>query len=150
VPYLPLESTVFTEPNPYNPAGNLRVGDVKRPFAVDLEPLAAGWKRDEKGRVLVPVFSDLKRHRIADAERPHFANELLSQRFVNRDEFLTARLWGAAATAPYGHRGDLTTMDEAIRNHGAEGAAARKAYEALDENGRGAVIEYLLTLRIEE
>jgi CxxC motif-containing protein (DUF1111 family) len=152
IPALPLERAVFTEPNPYNPAGNLRVGDVKKPFAVDLTELAAraGMARDEQGRILVPLYSDLKRHRIADEERPHFANELLAQRFVNRDEFLSARLWGVGSTGPYGHRGDVTTLDEAIRHHGAQGAEARRRYEALDDNGRGAVIEFLLSLKLEE
>ena len=106
--------------------------------------------RDERGRILVPVFSDLKRHRIADDEQPHYANELLAQRFVNRDEFLTPRLWGVGTTAPYGHRGDLTSLDEAIRKHGAEGNAARRAYEALKEPERKQIIEFLLSLRIVE
>jgi hypothetical protein len=152
IPHLPLASAVFTEPNPYNAAGNLRVGDVKRPLEIDLTPFAvnAGMARDAQGRILVPLYSDLKRHRIADGERPHYLNELLAQRFVNRDEFLTPRLWGVGSTAPYGHRGDLTTLNEAIRHHGAEGAAARAAYEALPETERRQVIEFLLSLRISE
>jgi hypothetical protein len=150
VPALPLEKAVFTEPNPYNAAGNLRVGDVKRPYAADLTALAqkAGMARDERGRILVPLFSDLKRHRIADEERSHYLNELLAQRFVNRDEFLTPRLWGVASTAPYGHRGDVTTLDAAIRHHGAEGNSAREAYEALPEAQRKQIIEFLLSLKI--
>ncbi len=150
VPRLPLDSAVFTEPNPYNPAGNLRIGDVAKPFAIDIAGLAeaSGMTRDEKGRLLVPLYSDLKRHRIADDERPHFANERLSQRFVNRDQFLSARLWGVGTTAPYGHRGDLTTLHEAITHHGGEATDSRRAYEALEEPDRKRVVEFLLSLRI--
>jgi len=150
IPALPLESTVFTEPNPYNPAGNLRTGDVAGSLEIDLAKLAAagGLARDDQGRLLVPAFTDLKRHVIADDERPHFANELLSQRFVERDQFLTARLWGAGSTPPYGHRGDLTTLDEAIVNHGGDAAGSRRAYEALADLDRRRIIEFLLSLRI--
>lgn len=146
VPALPLESSLFTEPNPYNPAGNLRPADVATPVGFDID--VSGLDRDDRGRVLVPVFSDFKRHVIADAEHPHFANELLAQRFVNRDEFLTARLWGVGSTAPYGHRGDLTTLREAILHHGGDAARSRAAYEALDETDRRRVIAFLQTLRI--
>lgn len=146
VPQLALESSVFSEPSPYNPAGNLRLNDVARPlsFEIDVSALA----RDAQGRVLVPVFSDFKRHVIADAERPHFANELLAQRFVNRDEFLTARLWGVGSTAPYGHRGDITTLSEAIGHHGGEATASRRAFQALDDMDRRRIIGFLQTLRI--
>lgn len=146
VPELPLDSAVFTEPNPYNPAGNLRAQDVTQPvsFALNVEGLA----HDDQGRVLVPVFSDFKRHVIADADRPHFANELLAQRFVNRDEFLTPRLWGVGSSAPYGHRGDLSTMTEAIANHGGEATDARQAFEALSADDRRQIIGFLQTLRL--
>lgn len=147
---LPLESAVFSEPNPYNPAGNLRVQDVARPMYFDLASVAtaSGLKTDAQGRLLVPLFSDLKRHVIADFETPHFANEQLAQRFVNRDEFLTSRLWGVGNTAPYGHRGDLTTLSEVILNHGGEAKAVRQAYETLDDDKRAQVIEFLISLRI--
>lgn len=149
---LPLESAEFTEPNPYNPAGNLRTEEVEAPVRIDLAPLAraAGFERDDQGRWLVPVYSDLKRHVIADEEQPYFANELLAQRFVNRDVFLTPKLWGVASTAPYGHRGDVTTLDRAIRYHGGEGTAARKAYEALPDMDRRRIVEFLLSLKIPE
>ncbi|CCQ75107.1 di-heme oxidoredictase family protein [Magnetospira sp. QH-2] len=145
IPTLPLDSTRFSEPNPFNPAGNLR-GAETEPVIIDL--VTAGLERDAEGRVLVALFSDLKRHRIADDERPHYANELLSQRFVSRDVFLTARLWGVGSTAPYGHRGDLTTLHEAIIHHGAEATDSRRAYEALGEQDRRRVIGYLQSLRL--
>ena len=57
-------------------------------------------ERDDQGRLLVPAFTDLRRHVIADAERPFYANELITQNFVPRDRFRTAPLWGVGSTAP--------------------------------------------------
>lgn len=146
MPSLPLDSAVFSEPGPYNPAGNLRRSDVKTPLKFKLD--VSGFERDSQGRVLVPVFSDFKRHVIADTARPHFANELLAQRFVNRDVFLTARLWGAGDSAPYGHRGDLTTVGEAIIHHGGEAAAAGQAFQALGQMDQRRIIAFLRSLRL--
>ncbi len=146
---LPLESLRFTDPGPYDTAGTLSSGDVSDPAVYDLALLdwAETLERDARGNVLVPLFGDLKRHVIADDERPHFANELLSQSFVARDTFMTAELWGIADTAPYGHRADLSTLDAAIRAHGGEGASAGAAYEALPEKARNDLVTYLMTLR---
>jgi CxxC motif-containing protein (DUF1111 family) len=52
------------------------------------------------------------------------------------------------STAPYGHRGDLTTLDEAILAHGGEATASRSTYEALAEPDRRALIEFLKSLKI--
>jgi len=147
---LALESAVFSEPGPYNPAGALRPDGKHEAVVLDLAVMAgtAGLQRDAQGRWLVPLFSDLKRHRVADAQKQHYANEILSQRFVARDEFLTARLWGVGSTAPYGHRGDITTLDEATRHHGGEATAARVRYEELEELDRRRIIEFLRSLRI--
>jgi cytochrome c peroxidase len=147
-PTLPLESTLFTDPGPFDLAGTLRAGDAE-PLAVDLAPLAeaAGFARDEAGRWLIPVSSDLKRHPIADEQVAALGNELLAQRFVAADTFLTAELWGVADTAPYGHRGNLDTLDAAIRAHGGSGRKARDAYAALSDKAKDDVIAYLRTFR---
>ncbi len=95
--------------------------------------------RNDKGRLLVPLFGDLKRHVIADQQVAALGNELLAQRFVERDVFMTAELWGVGSTAPYGHRGDMTTLDEVIRAHGGEGRArARRLCRAAGRRARGA------------
>ena len=124
---------------------------MKTPAVYDLGLLdwARRLPRDQDGNVLVPLFGDLKRHRIADTRTAALGNETLAQRFVERDVFMTAELWGLADTAPYGHRGDMTTLDEVIRAHGAEGEARAKAYAALPEADRSALIAWLKTLRIE-
>lgn len=147
---LPLDSLAFADPAPYDMAGTLRTGEVQAAAVYDLGLLA--WaktlRRNEQGQVLVPLFGDLKRHKIADSQVDRLANELLAQRFVERDTFMTAELWGIASTAPYGHRGDLTTLDEMILAHGGQGRAARDAYEAAAETDRSALIAYLKTLVI--
>ena len=132
-------------------AGTLRTSDVREGTHYDLALLE--WSktlpRNEQGEVMVPLFGDLKRHRIADSQVSALSNELLSQRFVARDVFMTAELWGIASTAPYGHRGDMTTLDEVILAHGGAGRESREAYLQLDEMARLDVIAFLKTLVIE-
>ncbi|KZM50715.1 di-heme oxidoredictase family protein [Labrenzia sp. OB1] len=152
IPELPLESLVFQDPGPYDTAGTLRQSDVVSPLALDLGTLdwVKALPRDDQGRVLVPLFGDLKRHKIADAANDTFGNELLAQRFVARDVFMTAELWGIGSTAPYGHRGDLTTLNEVILAHGGEATASRKAYSGLEEQDRKSIIAFLRSLEIAE
>ncbi len=106
--------------------------------------------RNDKGQILVPLFGDLKRHRIADSEVNRLGNELLAQRFVERDVFMTAELWGVGSTAPYGHRNDFTTLDGVIRAHGGEARQARDAYIAAEEADRSDLIAFLKTLVIQQ
>jgi len=147
---LPLESLVFRDPGPNDMAGTLRGGEVHAPIEIDLGRYAWASRlaRDARGRVMVPLFGDLKRHVISDPGSDRLGNELLAQRFVERDTFRTAFLWGVASTAPYGHRGDITTLDEAIRAHGGEGRKAREAYEQAGDADRSAVIAFLRSLVI--
>jgi CxxC motif-containing protein (DUF1111 family) len=149
-PSLPLDSLVFTDPAPYDTAGTLRGGEVAKPIVYDLGMLdwAGKLPRNDKGQILVPLFGDLKRHHIADAEVSALGNELLAQRFVERDVFITAELWSVGSTAPYGHRNDFTTLDSIIRAHGAEGRPARDAYIAATEEDRSSLIAFLKTLVI--
>ena len=114
----------------------MRAGEVKTPIAIDLSQYAlarAPCRRTTRARWLVPLFSDLKRHLIVDEQVNALGNELQAQRFVERDVFLTPRLWGVGSTAPYGHRGDFRMLDEIIAAHGGEARFARDAYLALDK-----------------
>lgn len=151
VPALPLTSLGFHDPGPYDAAGTLRAAEVEIAATYDLAQLdwAGRLERNEKGEIMVPLFGDLKRHVIADQQVAHFGNELLPQRFVDRNIFQTTELWGLASTGPYGHRNDLTTIDEAIRAHGGEARKARDLYVDLPEEDRRALIAYLKTLVIE-
>ena len=147
-PALPLDSLVFSDPAPYDTAGTLRTAEVEKPVSYDLGMLdwAKKLPRNDQGQILVPLFGDLKRHRIADGEVNTLGNELLAQRFVERDVFMTAELWGVGSTAPYGHRNAITTLDGVIRAHGGEARQARDNYIAADEADRSALIAFLKTL----
>ncbi len=148
---LPLKSMIFSDPAPYDTAGTLRAGEVKKGISIDLSklPFAASLKRNDKGEWLIPLYSDLKRHLVVDAEVSSLGNELLAQRFVERDVFLTPRLWGVGSTAPYGHRGDFRMLDEIIVAHGGDARFARDAYLDLPKAQRETVIAFLRSLVIE-
>lgn len=147
---LPLNDLSFADPGPFDAAGTLRPGEVRQGAVYDLShlPWVKALPRDASGAVLVPLFGDLKRHRIADQQVTELGNELLGQRFVDRDVFMTGELWGIASTAPYGHRGDLTTLDRVIRAHGGDARQSRDRYVALSDDDRSALIAFLKTLVI--
>ena len=148
---LPLKSLVFTDPAPYDMAGTLRFGEVKEPIRVDLGalPFAKTLQKNDKGEWLIPLYSDLKRHLVVDETVNGLGNELQAQRFVERDVFLTTRLWGVGSTAPYGHNGSFRMLDEIIAAHGGDARFARDAYMALDPEKRDDVIAFLRSLVIE-
>jgi len=159
-----LESRAFTEPNPFNPPGNLVPTDIARSFSFDMtsEGERPRLERLPLGRALMRPFTDLKRHDLNDAEYDYFANEQVPQGTLNgfapagdftiaplprpTREFLTRKLWDAGNTAPYGHRGDLTTLTEAIYFHGGEAREVRDAFFALAPEDRAAIIEFLRSL----
>lgn len=149
---LPLENPLFQDPGPFDAAGTLRQGEVEAATAYELaqRDWATRLQRNDKGQILVPLFGDLKRHVMTDRQVTAFGNELLSQRFVERNVFQTSELWGIASTAPYGHRGDMTTLDEVIQAHGGDARDSRDRYLALAENRREALIAFLKTLVIAE
>ena len=160
-----LDDPVFTEPNPYNPSGNLQRGD-EPVFSFDMTRRGERprLKRVRGGGAVVQAFTDLKRHNLNDEELTFFANEKVPQGMMNgfadpddftieptprpTEEFLTRKLWDAGNTAPYGHRGDLTTLSEAIYYHGGDARASRDAFLALEDNQQELVIEFLYCLQI--
>jgi hypothetical protein len=148
---LPLRSMVFTDPAPYDMAGTLRSGEVKAPITIDLSalPFARTLQKNDKGEWLIPLYSDLKRHLIVDEQVNALGNELQAQRFVERDVFLTPRLWGVGSTAPYGHNGSFRMLDEIIAAHGGDARFSRDQYLALELAERDAVVAFLRSLVIE-
>lgn len=93
--------------------------------------------------MIVRMFSDLKRHNLGPdlAEDFHLADNQSNQ------EFITAKLWGVADTAPYLHDGRALTLREAIVLHGGEAKTARDAFLGLSTNEQNQVLRFLLTLR---
>jgi hypothetical protein len=158
VPSLPLEEEgwIFSEPNPYNPDGNLQPGDAAV-LEVDLNDkhLPGPRLQAESGVVYVPAFTDLKLHDICTG--PDDPNgEPLDQTqmpgspefFAGNRKFLTRKLWGAANEPPYFHHGQFTTLREAVLAHSGEALASRQAFEALSAYEQDSVIEFLKTLQV--
>ncbi len=167
VPSLPLDQNgwLFSEPNPYNPDGNLQPGDGPQ-FTVDLtanqfpQPrlkveAVTGRQGAEKGVVYVPAFTDLKLHDITsgpddpNAEPLDMNSPAGSAEFMagNR-QFITRKLWGVANEPPFFHHGHFTTLRQAVLAHSGEALASRQAFEALPSYDQDALIEFLKTLQV--
>src|SRR5204862_765202 len=93
-------------------------------------------------------FTDLKRHVICDDQDPFFRNERLIQNGVSVDQFITRKLWDVGNTAPYGHRGDLTTITEAILHHAGEARPQRERFVALSKDQQNEMVEFLKQLQV--
>ncbi|MCC6539764.1 MAG: thiol oxidoreductase [Bryobacterales bacterium] len=148
---------IYTEPNPFNPAGNLRPGEADT-LSVDLTSRALPQPRLPfalGGVIEVPAYTDFKLHDLCDGPDDPNVEPLDMQQaagtpgfFAGNRLFLTRRLWDSANQPPYFHHGRFTTMRQAILAHGGEGAASRSAYLALPSAGQDAVIEFLKTLQV--
>jgi mono/diheme cytochrome c family protein len=150
VPSLKLARPVFTEPSPLNPEGYARPKDVGKPFAFDLtaEGEAPRLARNADGSADVRAYTDLKRHNLCDAELKHFCNEKVVQLGVRTELFLTRKLWDAGSSAPYGHRGDLSTLGEAIYWHGGEARVSRDTFLTLPRTEREEIVAFLRSLQV--
>ncbi len=146
-PDLKLDAAEFTEPNPYNRPGNVNPSDV-RPIVVPIVAggPGAGVERLSSGDIVVHAFTDLKRHVICDAGDTFFCNETRRQDRVPTDQFLTPKLWDLASSAPYGHRGDCTTLSEAIVHHAGEARDSTSRFLSLADEDKKAIIRFLLSL----
>jgi hypothetical protein len=149
-PSLDLDSAYYSEPNPYNPPGNLHPGEVSQSFTFDLtkEGELPRLEPKRQGGARVRAWTDLKRHNLCDAEIRHYCNELVVQAGIPTELFLTRKLWDVGNSGPYGHRGDLTTLTGAIAAHGGEARKSRLAFDALPQGKRDEVIEFLKSLQM--
>ncbi len=109
---------------------------------IDLEKV--GFRKAGNG-VRVPMFSDLKRHKMG----PGLA-ETFERGEIANDEFVTARLWGIADSAPYLHDGRATTLRQAIDLHGGEAQGVRDAFIGLPEGEQDDLLYFLSRLRTPE
>jgi cytochrome c peroxidase len=139
-PVLPLNTTFFTEPNPYNPADTFK--DQSETVSVDLKTNK------------VKAYTDLKRHNLCDNDIRFFCNEKLNQGRPDQngkpgyEYFITRKLWDIGSSAPYGHRGDLTTISEAILMHGGEGRQSRDNFINLSIDKQRQIVAFLNSLKI--
>lgn len=159
IPALPLTDRgwIFSEPNPFNPPGNLRPGDAP-PLRVDLtsEQLPGPrLKPDNNGVVYVPAYTDLKLHDICSGPRDPNAEPLDMQEapgsagfFGGNRKFLTKKLWGTANEPPYFHHGKFTTLREAVLAHDGEALAAKAGFAGMPKFEQDAVIEFLKSLQV--
>ena len=145
IPELKLVNAMFSEPNPFNPGGKLQVSEVENPVTADLINASAssGLSREPDGSVMVPVFTDLKRHAMGDM----LDNEPLEHEGVPTDQWLTRKLWGFANEPPFLHHGRATLISEAIMAHGGEAQASRDSFDALSGSDQAAVVEFLKTMQ---
>lgn len=159
LPALPLTDGgwVYTEPNPYNPPGNLRPGEAET-FSIDLTSRQLPGRRLKpvKGIVWVPAFTDLKLHDITSGpDDPGTEAIDINQAggspafFSGNRRFLTKKLWGAANEKPYFHHGLFTTLREATLAHAGEALDSRIAFAALGEGDQARIIEFLKSLQVE-
>jgi hypothetical protein len=109
-------------------------------YEVNLAEAPSGFRKAKSGGIEVPLFSDLKRHDMGDDLEEFFGHPLDRQ-------FITARLWGVADTAPYMHDGRALTLNDAILMHGGEAQKARDRYSRLAEEDKAKLLELLLSLR---
>lgn len=146
IPALPLESLVFTEPNEFNLGRDLRPGSVERVLEIDLSELAGNFERDEEGRYLIPIYSDLRRHEMGDV----LDDEEVIQAGVPTDQWMTRRLWGFVSEPPFLHNGRALLISEAITAHGGEAEPAKTRFFQLSQDDQDAIVEFLQTLQIPE
>ena len=115
-------------------------------YSVDLTRNPMNFQAASGAGIRVELFSDLKRHDMGEGLAETFSKATEEQ---NR-QFITARLWGVADSAPYLHDGRALTLVEAIRLHdspGSEAAPAAQAFNALDDADKNRLIRFLMTLR---
>ena len=145
-----LNNPIYQEPNPFNPPGNLRVQDVPRPFSFNLTNQGLGNRLERwiGGRAVVRAFTDLKRHKMTDAGDRFFDNERIPQAGVPTDVFITRKLWDCGSSAPFGHRGDCSTMGEAIMHHAGEARSSRDQFMLLNATDQEAIISFLMSLQV--
>ena len=160
VPELPLDENgwIYTEPNPFNPDGNLQPDDAPV-YGINLNDRKLDRPRlkEKKGVVMVPAYTDFKLHDITSGpDDPNREN--LDQNapggpssdafFAGNARFLTRKLWGVANEPPYFHHGQYTTMREAIEAHRGEAIDSYMNWTALGDYERDSIIEFLKTLQV--
>jgi cytochrome c peroxidase len=179
IPALPLSNTnnpgapnqpgwVYTEPSPYNPATganapNLLPGAANYPVTaptilVDLtqDNLPKPRLKAVNGVVMVPAYTDLQLHAMADGPTDPNAEPLDQNQpqgsagfFAGNTKFITRKLWGLYNSGPFGHSGKFTTMREAITlGHNGEARASRLAFQALTPLQKDEIIEFLKSLQV--
>jgi CxxC motif-containing protein (DUF1111 family) len=101
------------------------------------------------------LYSDLLLHRMGQElegggsyNQPAPTNTPVSPgNGLEPDEWRTPPLWGVADSAPYLHDGRAATLEEAIRQHAGQGAAAAQRFDRLGGPAQAQLILFLKSLR---
>lgn len=164
VPALPLDHDgwLYSEPSPYNPFGNLRMGQTQT-FVMNLNSHLLPLPRLEAhdGVTMVPAFTDLKLHDITsgpddpnreslDMQHVKDSEMIFDEKefFAGNGKFITRKLWGAASKPNFYHHGKYTTMREAVLAHAGEAQSSTDGFKALSEYDKDSLIEFLKTLQV--
>ncbi|GGX99708.1 hypothetical protein GCM10007160_29330 [Litchfieldella qijiaojingensis] len=159
LPEMRLESRMYTEPYALNLVGTFSDTAQSVTFDLTRDGEKPRLEQAPRGGATVRAYTDLKRHNLCDPPDTanairFFCNEELAQHRSSQDGrpgtefFITRKLWDIGNSAPYGHRGDLTTITEAILVHGGEGRASRDAFDELPHEDRAAIVNFLKTLQV--
>jgi mono/diheme cytochrome c family protein len=142
VPTMKLNDAMFTEANPFNPEWTLPV-TVSKPVGFDMTKVGEAPRLEpiSDGGALIHAYTDLKRHNLCDGQERFYCAH-------DKEEFLTRKLWDIGSSAAFGHRGDLSTIGEAIEHHAGEARPSREKYSKLSAYERAAIVEFLKTLQI--
>jgi hypothetical protein len=104
------------------------------------------------GSVMVPLFSDLRRHDMGEGLKdPVVQGTDVAGIVVKERQFLTRPLWGVADTGPWLHDGRARTLLEAIQFHLSEGSEANpviQTFNQLSPEEQDAIVAFLLSLRL--
>lgn len=156
IPSLPLNNWMYTEPNPYNPPGNLRPGEAAT-LTMDLTNRLLPHPRlmPVNGVIHVAAYTDFKLHDICTG--PNDPNvEMIDQNqpagspafFAGNRYFLTKRLWNVGSSPNHFHHGKYTTIRESIWAHAGEAQLTHDNFARLSSYDQGSIIEFLKTLKV--
>jgi hypothetical protein len=115
-------------------------------YSFNLTHPPASFETNENGGIMVNLFSDLKQHFMGEDLKETFSLATDKQ----NGEYITARLWGIADTAPYLHDGRALTLEHAIILHdnpGSEASIQARRFSLLSLEERTQIIKFLNTLR---
>ncbi len=84
----------------------------------------------------VGAYSDFLLHDIGTADG-------IAQGNARPNELRTTPLWGLQESAPYLHDGSAATIQDAIKRHGNQAAASRKAFDGLSWHLQQSLVEFL-------